>query len=332
MRITPLALTLLVGCDPNFTVTRGDLGPFRIAGMGVIEGDGGAWIASASVYSGEGLYHELSPTLAWTLDGEALGEGYDVVVPGPGLLGLAATSPEGEVLIGEVTAAAPPPALTVARYAVTLDDLSLEARRAATATEVDDAVADGQAARLILQAQQESIAGYTGSWMLCEGRGTALELDDASVDLLAEEVTWDDGVVEAREPVDPGLFHALALLRDGAGGNAWSWVDAAIGIEGPLLRHEGRLLPLSQADGADAAERARAAGWALATLEASGDEAGVALVEVTASPEVDGGPDLSGQDSVACAPEGQPFRLAWLAEGRCALSDLIGARVLLEVW
>lgn len=328
-----VAAVLATACDPNFTVAHGDLGPARIAGLGVTLGADGERVAAAALWSGLGLYHEAPPTLRWTLDGQDLGEGYDVVVPGSGQLGLEATVAGGQALSAVVTVASPPPATALTRYGVDLgEDLSLTARRAAAATEVADTVEGGQAARLSLSFLSDAAAAYSTSWLLSEGRGTALEVDDTSADVLAEEITWDEGEVEQRLPVDAGLFHSLALIRDGAGSGAWVWADAAIGAPGSWLRHEGRLLALDQPDAAEVAAAASAAGWALVTLAESDDEAGLKVSDAVAAPEVDGQPDLSSADRLACAPADAPFRLAWIAEGRCPRPDVIGAAVLLEVW
>ena len=48
--------------------------------------------------------------------------------------------------------------------------------------------------------------------------------------------------------------------------------------------------------------------------------------------DVAGVDDLSEQDELVCARPGEPFRLAWIAEGRCPLPEVAGARVVLEVW
>ena len=80
------------------------------------------------------------------------------------------------------------------------------------------------------------------------------------------------------------------------------------------------------------AEAARQSGWLAATLETRDDLLGLGLVDAAAVEAVDGGPDLSEQDTLDCAPSGVPFRMAWLAEGRCERSSVLGARVLLEVW
>lgn len=323
-----LALLLLSACDADFDVARGELGPFRVAALGVERAEDGSLVAAAAVWSGLGLYHEASPALSWTLDGQPLGEGYDVVVPDSGELGLVATSPDGEVREARVDIAAPPPALSVTRSRVDLgDDLSLEARQQATATDVEVSAPKGEAARLSLAFVEEAAeADWSARWMLALGHGTLLEVDALAADVLAEEITWDDGEIVDRDELEPGLFPTLALVLDGAGSNRWVWADAAIGLDLPALRHEGRLLPLSQADGEAVAEAAP--GYVAATLVEADGASGVALDEVTVLTTL----DLTVQDALSCAPAGQPFRFAWIAEGRCPRPEVLGARVVLEVW
>ena len=330
MRLHLILVLPLLACDAEFSVARGDLGPFRIAALGVQTSATGARVASAAVYSGLGLYHEEAPALAWTLDGAALGEGFDVEVPDGDLLGLTATAPDGTALSATVHVADPPPALGLSRGAVDLgDDLSLATRQAATATPVDTTAAEGQAMRLSLGWESAAAdADWTTFWMLAEGRGTLLEEDTYAADLFAEEITFDDGLVETRQPLEPGLLSGLALVGDGAGSNQWLWFDGAVGLDLPALRHRGRLLPLAQADGADVAAAAAQAGYARATLVADGSVAGVGLQDVSVPITL----DLAEQDVLGCAVPGVPFELSWLAEGRCTLGEVDGATVLLEVW
>ncbi len=322
-------LLALTACDASFDVSRGELGPFRVAALGVVEGSDGQYTASAAIWSGLGMYHEEAPTLSWSLDGQALGEGWGVVVPASGELGLVATSPVGEALQARVEIAAPPPALSVSRAAVALgEDLSLEARQGATTEAVDGAAPSGQAERLTLAFAEEPGVELVARWMLAQDSGTLLEVDTLAADVLAEEITWDDGEVEARAPSEDTIFPTLALTLDGAGSNRWIWADAAIGEDEPLLRHEGRLLPVSEADAAVAAS---AGAYLTATLVAREDLLGVGLSELEDA-TVDGAPDLTLGDTLSCAPAGEPFRLAWIAEGRCSRPEVLGARVVLEVW
>lgn len=307
-----LSLLLLAACQEPFDVTRKELGPFRIAAVGVQDGR-----AQAAIWSGLGLYHEVAPTLRWTLDGVALGEGWEVDVATGGLLGLTVESPDGVLHSAELTAAEGPARPGVSRAAVAVgQDLRVDTRAALEERAVDTTVAAGEATRLRLDAPD----GPTLRWMTAQGLGTLLELDARAADVLAEEVvTDDDAVLVSRTPLDPGLFPQLALLLDGAGGNTWLWADAAVGVDEPLVRHEGRLIP---------ADEAPTPGLYAATLGADEGPAGLRLSDLTA---VEPG-DLSAADPLPCAPSGEPFRVAWVAEGRCPRPDVDGARVVLELW
>ncbi len=305
-------LLLLTGCDALFDVERHDLEPFRIAAIGVQDGE-----AVAAIWSGEGLYHSEAPTLEWRLNGRDLGEGWGLPVTGEGELELTATSPAGESLEAVVTVKEAPRAFEINRYAVTLDDLDLDARLEAEVTAADAAVEEGQALRVRLGADE----GSTARWMTAMGQGTVLELEALSADIFAEEITFDDGELVSREPIEETLTHHLALVIDGEGGNRWSWIDAAFEDSAPYLRHEGRLFPVERTL-EDLGER----GYVAVTLAQAGGLAGVDLEDPQT---VD---DLSSQETLACAPPDEPFRIAWIAEGRCALPEVLGARVVVEVW
>lgn len=310
-RLLPLAL-LITACQEPFAVQRKDLGPFRIAALGVEDGR-----ARAAIWSGLGAWHEARPRLEWSLDGAPLGEGFEVEVPGGGELGLRATSAEGEVRQARLSVGTPPPAFEVERLAVTLgEDLSLEARREAATSPVETSAPADAAMRLALRLEEAAETDLALRWMSAGGRGTLLEVEALAADVLAEEVVFEDGAVASREESGPGIYTQLALLQDGRGGNRWAWIDAAIGVEEPLLHHEHRLLAL------DAATHT---GLLAVTLEAREDPWGLAPVDpepVT---------DLSAQEALDCAPAGEPFRLAWVVEGRCARPEVLGARVVLEV-
>lgn len=299
-----MTLLLLLACAEPFSVNRKDLGPFRVAALGVREG-----VARAAVWSGLGPYHEASPTLEWSLDGVSLGEGYDVAVPGPGELSLVATSPEGEVKEAVVEVAEAPPTPTLRRESVVLEGLRVEARAEVVGEPIEGSAPADAAVRLHLDGVPE---GSTVHWMGLDGMGTLLELDADSADLLAEEVVFDDLEVESREPTGPGIYSQLALIFDGKGANAWLWLDAAIGVEGALLPVGARLLPAEQSLGPGLVEATLVrveGGWALEDF--------LAVAEVGAAP--------------ACGVEGEPFDLDWLAEGRCPLPEVEGQRLTLEI-
>jgi len=306
-----LAVVVTSGCAEPFDETRQDLLSFRVAALGVVDG-----VATAAVWSGEGLFHTEAPTLDWTLNGQSIGSGWDVLVPGFGELGLRARSPDGAVREAAVTVAEPAPgALGVGRAAVDLTgDLALEGRREVVGEDIDTTVDLDEATRLTVSGRTD---GERLRWMLGGGVGTLLELDEDRADLLAETVEFEDGEVILREPLTEEVLHTLVLAVDDAGGNRWLWADAAFVTSQTLLRHEGRLLPVTGTV---------APGWVAVTLSASGEAGGVALADATPVT------DLSEQQGLSCAPTDGPFRLAWLAEGRCPLPDLDGARIVVEAW
>lgn len=301
---------VVVGCAEPFDVVRGELGPFRLAALGVHDG-----VASAAVYSGLGLYHEASPELTWWLDGQPLGSGYDVAVPDGDLLELEVLGPADEVLRGQVSvsqvATAPWP---LVRSEVDAGPTDLGERAALPSTEVAHSAAEGLAMRL------EPEARGTLRWMTVSGRGTLIEVGPATADVLAETIEVEDGEVVSRTPVEPGLFPQLLLDLGGEGANRWLWVDAAVGLTGAVVRHEGRLLEVDVAPAAGTR-------WVAATVEATRTLGGFRLKDVVA--QVDG--DLAAQ-TVACGVPGEPFRAAWVAEGRCPLPAVEGQRVVVELW
>lgn len=302
----PSLLLLLAACQEPFDEDRHDLAGFRIAGIGVEDG-----VAKAAIWSGIGPWHEEEPTLSWALNGQPLGDGFEVAVSGEGELTLIATSPDGEVRTARVDVREAGGLLTIQRQAVVLDgELSLEARRAVVGADVDDSVGAGEAVRLTLGGLAEA---ESARWM--SAGGTAMELERDVADFLAEDIVFDDGELISRVPTGAGVYPLLALVIDGMGGNRWLWVDAAVGVEEALLRHEGRLLR------ADALVEP---GLVAATL-IEDPIGGVALSEVAAVTDTD------EHDALPCFPAA-PISLSWIAQGRCARPDVLGARVVLEVW
>jgi hypothetical protein len=297
-------LLLLLACAPPFDVTRKDLGPFRIAAVGVQDG-----VADAVIWSGEGMAHATAPQLDWSLDGEPLGSGWDVQVPqDSGVLELVATHADGHVETAQVPVAPTPDAPTWTRERVLLDSVELEDRRDAQAQAGDSAALD-EAVRLTLDG-----AFIQARWMSADGVGTVLELQTLAADVVADEITFESSegefFVAERLPGKAGVTHHLVLLLDGQGGNRWVWLDAAFGVDGELARHGGRLLPV---------DAALEPGLYATTLDAAG--APGALDPVS---------DLSEQD-VDCGVAEVPFELDWLAQGRCGLDQVEGARVVLEI-
>lgn len=308
-----LGLVLAVGCAEPFGVQREVLGPFRIAALGVVDGQ-----AEAAIWAGQ-PFTEAPLNLEWHLDDTVLGEGWGLTVPlsaAGQTLGLRATAPDGTTREASVTVGAAPDPFRVLRQPVDLSEIwSLEDRRDAKPLAEDaDEVSSGLSARLVAEVEPGSKARFR----VPEGQGTLLSLTSATADLLPEDLQFEDGEVTTRTPVEPGLATVLVLSLDGHGGNRWQWVQVSMGLTlGARVRHEGFVL---EAEGADA--RTGLLAITLTDLDpASGTFSAVDAEPVT---------DTAEQDPLACGPA--PFRLAWLWEGRCTVDDAEGRRVVLEVW
>jgi hypothetical protein len=306
-----MSLILLLACAEPFDVSRSDLGPFRIAAVGV---EGG--IARAEVWSGVGMGHASSPTLDWSLDGQPLGTGFDVAIPGPGQLSLVATSVEGEVAEAVVTVAEPPARLSFERLAVQAgQDLGREHRLEWAEEPLSGSVEADGVVRFRVLGSEFSDAVH---WMTAGGHGSLLELEAASGDAFASEIVFsEEQELLERDELGPTLTHHLALALDGQGGNDWIWMDAAFGLDGPFLRHRGRLLPV---------EGSFEPGLVALTAQVTND---LGALSFTDGVQVS---DLAEQDALDCLPPEQALELELVTSGRCGLDELDGARVVLEVW
>lgn len=285
-------LLLLLACQEPFNVQRKDLGPLRIAAMGVEEG-----VARAAVWSGEGLFHSQTPTLTWSLDGQTLGEGFQVAVPGEGSLELQVES-GGEVLYGTVQIGVGPTLTSFERLAVEVDEVDLEAR-----LELAEAplTAPSEDVRIRLESDASVVR-----WMSAGGEGTLMELEEQAADVLGEELVFDDGEVLERSPLEPAVLTQLVLLMDGEGGNSWTWIDVPSGLDpSSFVEHQGRLIASEDS------------GLLGATIGPEGN-----LEELA--------PALIEEHEATCGPA--PFELSWLVEGRCGLDQVQGQRVVFETW
>lgn len=149
-------------------------------------------------------------------------------------------------------------------------------------------------------------ADATVHWM--SPGGTLAETGPASTD-------WAPVDADGNE-IDEGIWPVVALWFDGEGGNGWATFDVPVGVSGPFLRQEGRLLALPA--GTDTATTAL-----MATLVEADTVAGFALADVA----VDDGTELA--DAPCGAAEG-----AWsphaLLDRRCGRDETLGARVRLR--
>jgi hypothetical protein len=296
------------GCADAFGIKRQELSSFRIAALGVLDGK-----ASASVWSGEGMGHAHAPLLEWSMDGTCIGEGWDVVPEEAGLLELRATSAGGAVAHAQVTVGSAPDVPEIVRMAVVVeDDLSIEARDALESREVESGVEIGEALRMDVIVEES----HRVHFMVAGSDGTVLELDRHRGDFLAEEIIFNDTEVESRTDSAPGVYHLLVLVQDLKGGNRWIWLDAPMGVDGTWARSGERRLELGEevASGLVSVSLSRVDGFESYELE---------------DPELV--TDLSTQSLTECAPQGIPFDLDWIVDGRCGLDELDGARIVLEI-
>ena len=305
--IAALGSMASAACAPAFD-DRHDLLGFRIAALGVVDGQ-----ASASVWSGE-LFHAEPTRMRWTADGEFLGEGWEIPVPAEAReLGLTATAPDGRERSARVSVGDALEPLAYTRSSVAVGkDVSIEARGKLVEEPLDGAAPAGLAVRIRL----DSPDGNQTRWMVADGATSLLELDPETVDVMPERLQFDDGVVAGRTSIDPGVVHVLALRMDGDGGNRWAWIDAGLGTDGPLFRSDGWLLE---------GDVDTSTGLLAVTL----DELSPSGVGTLGAPEPVA--DLTQNDPPDCAPSGQPFSLDWLADGRCSVSGSRGRRVVLAV-
>ena len=257
--------------------------------------------------------HAHAPLLEWSMDGVCIGEGWEVNPEQEGLLELRATSADGAVAYGQVTVGSAPDVPEIGRMAVVVEeDLSIEGRAALESREVESGVEIGEALRLDVAVEESRRVHF----MVAGTEGTVLELDRHRGDFLAEEIIFNDTEVESRKDIEPGVYHLLVLIQDLKGGNRWLWLDAPMGVDGTWARIGERRLDL----GAEVA-----AGLVAVSLSLrDGFEA-----YVLEDPEPVA--DLSTQSLPECAPQGVPFELDWIVDGRCGLDELDGARLVLEI-
>ena len=311
----------LVGCNPEFDVHRRVLGPYRVAGVGVEKHLGeDCPRAVAAIWSGQGPYHDVELDLAWTLGGDLLGEGQGVEVCGQGELALEATAPDGTLHRARVEVSVPAFAWSPTREVVPVPgDVSEEAREKLGGDGATDAADTDQMIRVTLEGLPDT---HDLRWMTPTEGGHALALSGGRADLLALTLELDDGRVDASSPVDgcpDCILGHLALAIDGTGNNAWGWVEAAYGVEVPLVRHEGWLLEADLGEGV---------AYAAVTL-VSDDAAvrGISFENFEALEQAE--PSLM---QIECGVAGVPFALDWLVEGRCTRSQVDGQRVVLALW
>lgn len=350
----PVLLILQAGCQQPFPVDRHDLVEDRIAGVQVQRGDDALEAVSWLVVDGR-PWADDAPLIRWflldpsTADAAvraiepfdvADAEGPRAVLPRPdadAVLGLVVDFPSGHteraLLDLPASAPAPPPPVDVSLAThpdwdldpkvTTADVLALEARRDAI-VEVADRLAPGAWGRLSLTFDGLDTDlvpdGVTTRWMATGG--TFLELDDATTDWAAAEMTLDDLEIEDATALSDGFVTGLVLAIDGQGANAGLAFEIPVGDIGPALRIGARWLPVDTALPATVS-------WARGTLVADDTSpAGLRLTSPSAlTPE-----DVD--DALTALPcEGAPalFTPDLLFQARCTRDALDGLPVVVPV-
>lgn len=149
-------------------------------------------------------------------------------------------------------------------------------------------------------------AEATVHWM-CPG-GTLAETGATRTDWAALDAEG--------KAIESGVWPIVALWFDGAGGNGWATFDVPVGVEGPFLAQEGRLLPLPASTDSTASA-------VMATLAEADTVAGITLADVA----VDDGTEVA---AAPCGTADGVWTPDALLERRCGRDETVGARVRLR--
>ena len=314
MLSSPLLL-LLVACQDPFPEDRHDLAGFRLVAVQATPVDTGLAVR-AFVYSGLGMWHLAPPEVTWTA-GSATATGPTATLPVTTPVDIEVVATDGvstESGIYRLAADPVPPVVsswTRATVPLTIDDVVTPIdERAAIAVGVDAPVAPGDGLRLALSVREPDT---TTHWM--STAGDFAELDATTTDWFAGTAVLDDNEIESTVMLDGGVQSVVALTFDGAGGNSWLTLDAAVAVLGSRLLVGGRVFPVDAEPGDGL--------WAV-TPVATDDAAGIALTDVS---PVD---DSSLAEAACGLPAATPFDFDTLAEGWCGRDDVVGARLVVR--
>lgn len=201
-----MLLTLLLACTPTFEETRKDLDGFRLVAMAADGPD-----LHALVWSGQGAFHTVAPTVTWTIDGAGV-----TVAPAPPFTARV-TVDNGTVMEeGELVVQAHAVVPQITAFSRTFD---------------------GTTAALSFTVETDAVT----RWM--STGGTLTETGPNAADWSLLPAPDEDGVVADPAAEDIGLVTIVGLTLDGRGGNAWRWIEVATDAA-PYLAVGGRLLPL----------------------------------------------------------------------------------------
>ena len=170
--IKSFCLGILFSCSEPFEDNRHDLTHFRIAAANVING-----IGDAVIWSGEGRFHQTSPTLDWFIEDEHVGAGYEAVLPESEHYTLKVTNAEGTVLNALVVSGERQTDFSLQLSLVQFQDYNLEYRKDQPSTSFVDHVPDGQHLRISSTANNGKMR-----WMSAQGVGSFLELSQTEIE------------------------------------------------------------------------------------------------------------------------------------------------------
>ena len=301
-----LSLALVgVGCAAPFEMDRHHIQDFRILHAYVHEG-----VADAVVWSGKGPHHQESPKLRWYIEETLCAEGFSVEVP-------YAEEYRLEVDNGEDILQAIVPygtkndvrSLSRSQWTPTEDqDYSIEARNAMPTESVARNVSQGKAARLSLQPDDEL---QTLRWSAAGG--SILELSTYETDLFFDQLVFEEGTLVSKSTGTQHDIHVFALQLDNNNGSAYQWIDVHFGEEERVM-HQEMMLPLAQSF----------AETGLISTEIVVEDGVLRFVATELVEEVE-------TTALPCMQGEELFQLSWLRQGRCALNELQGHRLTLEV-
>jgi hypothetical protein len=271
------------------------------------------------VWNGSGTYHEQVPQVSWFDDsGDVVCTGVRCDVSAIDLpKRLRYTDPNG--LDHEAEFVLESSSFTLQPTWHSLPDdvsLTLESRLETNTVLATPSLAT-EAMRVTMDLEGEEASDTSKMrWMTVDGAGTFLELSALRSDFFRADILLDRDEVVENVPLNHEHATIFGLHVDGKGHNQWTWMDVWY-VEESLLRHQNRLLPISEFP----AEWMTGDPLAV-TLVWDATEANWLLIEPSM---VDTSPSLP-----ACADDYESFDWTLLELGICTIADLDGQRVVLE--
>ena len=293
----------LVSCAEPFAFDRHHLQDIRILEANVQDG-----VADAVIWSGEGPFHSYSPILRWHVEDVLVAEGFGVAVPEADVYQLEVESEAGDILYADVVSGYALDELSITRMRWTEDsisDFSLASRN--NVSLVDEELVEGSVSRLLVEGRAEEARLRWSS-----DAGSILETSIDSTDVFRDHLIFKEGELVGREEGKQDTIHVFLLAIDGSGGSVYKWIDLQYNalIEPKYLDEKIVALP--------------------------SDLQGLVQVDIVRTAD---GYSFENVISVEEAPQDIPhpcmesvlMNLDWIRSGRCALTDIDGISVVLEL-